>query len=227
MDSTPPPSFYRAGTTRVLLIRHGETYGNIEQRFCGHSETDLTPLGVAQARALGERLRSAEIDAAYASDLSRAAKTAEYALEHRPQLSPVLDPAFREMHYGEWESRPGPEIGKENPVLLADFFRGKVHGAPGGETVQQLRQRTAEGMRRVVAENRGASLMVVSHGNAIAAMLAELLDMPVESTWAFAVTNTSITRLQFSKSGRVTVVSVNDAAHTEGLTAGASSTVRA
>jgi len=217
MDSTPPPSNYLAGTTRVLLIRPGETYGNIEQRFCGHSETELTPLGIAQARALGERLRSVEIDAAYASDLSRAAKTAEFALEHRPQLAPVLDPAFREMHYGEWEARPGHEIGKENPVLLADFFRGKVHCAPGGETVQQLRQRTAQGMRRVVEAHRGASLMVVSHGNAIAAMLAELLNMPVEATWAFAVTNTSITRLNFSKSGRVTVVSVNDAAHTEGL----------
>lgn len=224
MDSTPATRNYLAGTTRILVIRHGETYGNIEQRFCGHSETDLTPLGIAQARALGDRLRGLEIDVAYASDLSRAAKTAEYALEHRPHLNPILDPAFREMHYGEWESRQGPEIGKENPTLLADFFRGKVNAAPGGETVQELRRRTAEGIRRVASEHRGSSLMVVSHGNAIAAMLAELLNMPIESTWTFAVTNTSITRLQFSKSGRITVVGVNDAAHTEGLAAAAGAT---
>ncbi len=47
--------------TTVFLVRHAETYGNIEGRFCGHSETELTPKGIEQARALGLRLKGAEI----------------------------------------------------------------------------------------------------------------------------------------------------------------------
>ena len=207
-------------TTNVYLARHGETVGNIEGRFCGHSETDLTPLGVAQARALGRRLNGLRFDGVYASDLSRAAKTAEYALEDHHGMAPVLDPAFREMHYGEWESRVGREIGQESPALLADFFRCKVQAAPGGESVQQLRTRTAAGLRNVVARHSDGTVLVVSHGNAIAAMLAELLAMPLESTWSFQLTNSSISRLAFTKSGRLTVLSINDASHIEGLTTG-------
>ena len=202
--------------TTVFLVRHAETYGNIEGRFCGHSETELTPRGIAQAQALGRRLASQQFDAAYSSDLSRAHRTALYALEHHHSpLDPVLDPGLREMHYGEWESLVGREIGARDPDLLREFFRCRVP-APGGESVQQVRERVAEALRRRVAEHPDQTILVVSHGNAIMAMLAELLGIPHESSWSFAVTNTSITRLLFSKSGRMTLVGFNDHGHLEG-----------
>jgi len=203
--------------TNVFLVRHAETYGNIEGRFCGHSETELTPLGIEQARALGLRLKSQRFDAAYSSDLSRAHRTAFHALEHHESaLEAILDPGLREMHYGEWESLIGREIGKQSPDLLRDFFRCRVP-APGGESIQQVRQRTAEALEAVVAAHPDQTILVVSHGNAIMAMLAELLQIPHESTWSFAVANTSITRLTFSKSGRMTLTGFNDHAHIEGL----------
>jgi len=203
-------------STQVLVVRHAQTYGNIEGRFCGHSETELTPLGIAQAQALGARLRPLPIDAAYTSDLSRAALTASHVLEGR-DLAPVLDPSLREMHYGEWESRPGSEVGAEFPGLLRDFFACRIPSAPGGETIQELRSRTAGAVRRVAADHRGGMVLVVSHGNAIMAMLAELLGLPIEATWSFRCDNTSISRLHFSKSGRFTLLGYNDFAHAEGL----------
>lgn len=203
--------------TNVFLIRHAETYGNIEGRFCGHSETELTPRGIEQARALGLRLKSQRFDAAYSSDLSRAHRTAFHALEHHESaLEAILDPGLREMHYGEWESLLGHDIGKHSPDLLRDFFRCRVP-APGGESVQQVRERTAQALRAVVAAHPDQTILVVSHGNAIMAMMAELLRVPHESTWSFAVANTSITRLTFSKSGRMTLTGFNDHAHIEGL----------
>ena len=203
--------------TNVFLIRHAETYGNIEGRFCGHSETELTPRGIEQARALGLRLKSQRFDAAYSSDLSRAHRTAFHALEHHESaLEAILDPGLREMHYGEWESLLGHDIGKHSPDLLRDFFRCRVP-APGGESVQQVRERTAQALRAVVAAHPDQTILVVSHGNAIMAMMAELLRVPHESTWSFAVANTSITRLTFSKSGRMTLTGFNDHSHIEGL----------
>lgn len=199
--------------TTVLLVRHAETFGNIEGRFCGHSETELTPKGIEQARALGLRLKGQKFDAAYSSDLSRAHRTAVYALEHHAEpMAPVLDPGLREMHYGEWESLIGHEIGKANPELLREFFRCRVP-APGGESVQQVRERTAGALRRTVQAHPDATLLVVSHGNAIMAMLAELLNVPNESSWSFAVANTSITRMTFTRSGRMTLTGFNDYAH--------------
>lgn len=200
--------------TEVIVVRHAETYGNIEGRFCGHSETELTPKGVLQAQALGRRLKGQHFDAAYSSDLTRALFTARYAIEHHAEpLDPRLDRDLREMHYGEWEGLQAKEIGERSAELLRDFFRMKLPGAPGGETIEQVRERTTAAVRRVVDAHQGGQVLVVSHGNAIMAMLAELLGMPRESTWSFAVANTSITRLQFGRSGRVTLTGFNDHAH--------------
>lgn len=203
--------------TTVFLVRHAETIGNIEGRFCGHSETELTARGIAQAQALGERLRGERFDAAYSSDLSRAHRTAIHALEHHHvPLAPVLDVGLREMHYGEWETLQGTEIGAKDPELMREFFRCKAP-APGGESIQQVRDRTATTLRRTVEAHPDQTILVVSHGNAIMAMLAELLAVPYESTWSFAVANTSITRLLFSKRGRMTLTGFNDHAHIERL----------
>ena len=201
--------------TNVFLVRHAETYGNIEGLFCGHSETDLTAKGEAQARALGLRLKGQHFDAAYSSDLSRARRTVEFALEHHGEpLVPVLDPGFREMHYGEWEAKPGSEIGRAHPELMREFFRCKAP-APGGESIAEVRQRTADTLRRTVSAHPDGTILVVSHGNAIMAMLSELLGVPYESTWSFAVANTSITRMTFGRSGRMMLTSFNDHAHLE------------
>lgn len=201
--------------TNVFLVRHAETFGNIEGRFCGHSETELTEKGEAQARSLGLRLKGQHFDAAYSSDLSRAHRTAQFALEHHAvPMQPVLDPGLREMHYGEWESLIGRDIGKASPDLLREFFRCKVP-APGGESIQDVRERTASALRNRVSAHPDSTILVVSHGNAIMAMIAELLGVPHESTWSFAVANTSITRMTFSKSGRMTLTSFNDHAHLE------------
>ena len=203
--------------TRIVVVRHGQTYGNIEGRFCGHSETELTALGIAQARAAGERLAATHFDAAYASDLSRAAMTAEYILESRRHVRPVLDPGLREMHYGEWEARPYKELFAESPDAVKRFLTGREHRAPGGETLQEVRKRTVSAVRRIAEAHPERCVLVVSHGNAIMALVAELLQVPLESTWSFVVHNTSISELQFTKGGRFSLVSFNDAAHTVGL----------
>ncbi len=205
-------------TTDVLVIRHAETFGNLEGRFCGHSETELTPRGIAQAAALGRRLSSSVFDIAASSDLSRALLTARHALNHHPtppQL--LLEPRLREMHYGEWESLPASEIARTQADLLREFFTGRCPAAPGGETIQQLRERTAAAFHELVAQFRGGRLLLVSHGNAIMALVSELFGIPQERTWGFVVANTAVSRITVSRSGRVTLASFNDTSHLEGV----------
>jgi len=204
-------------STRVILVRHGQTYGNIEGRFCGHSETDLTPLGIAQARALGRRLKGEKIDGAVCSDLSRARLTAEAVLEPHARITPALDPGLREMYYGDWEAMLGTEVRAQHPDLMRAFFLGGTEGAPGGESIAAVRARTAAALLRAAELHRDGTVLIVSHGNAIMAMLAEVLGLPLERTWAFSIENTSLSRLLVTRTGHVTVQSLNDASHTQGL----------
>ncbi len=201
--------------TELYVVRHGQTYGNIDNLWCGHAETELTPLGIAQARATGRRLAHVPFAAAYASDLTRTHDTARHVLEGR-NVPLQLDPRLREMYYGEWEARSGPEVEKEQPERLKQFFRCQAP-APGGESFADLRHRTKAAIFDAVEEHRGEAILVVSHGNAIMGMLAELLGLASEATWSFALDNCSLTRLHISRRGRATVFCVNDTAHTQGL----------
>lgn len=73
-----------------------------------------------------------------------------------------------------------------------------------------------EAVHELVDAHRGESVMVVSHGNAMMGLVAELLSLPLESTWSFAFENTSVTRPCFSKSGRLTIFGLNDASQIHG-----------
>src|SRR5690606_9881051 len=72
----PPPPRRWTRPMKILLARHGETQWNAEGRYQGQEDIALSPVGEAQARALGERLREVRIDRAVASPLSRARSTA-------------------------------------------------------------------------------------------------------------------------------------------------------
>ena len=202
-------------STEIYLIRHGETYGNIDELFCGHAETALTPRGIAQARAVGRRLAEVEFSQAYASDLSRATDTARNAL-HGRDVPLAFDRRLREMFYGDWEALPGKQIEHAHRDAMRAFFMCEAP-APGGETVAELRARTSTALREIVAAHPGERVMVVSHGNAMMALMAELMNLPLQATWSFAFENTSLTRLHFSKRGRLTVFGLNDFSHIHGI----------
>lgn len=96
---------------RILLARHGETPWNAEGRYQGQEDIPLSAVGViAQATALGERLRALRIDRALASPLSRARRTAELALGEGRASQLLLDDGFKEIGHGEWEGLLASEI---------------------------------------------------------------------------------------------------------------------
>src|SRR3546814_10026771 len=88
---------------KILLARHGETQWNAEGRYQGQEDIALSPVGEAQARALGERLREVRIDRAVASPLSRARRTAELALGESRAGMLARDPGLMEIAHGRSE----------------------------------------------------------------------------------------------------------------------------
>jgi broad specificity phosphatase PhoE len=160
-------------TTRLLLIRHGQSVWNVERRWQGHSDVPLSPEGVRQAEALAERLAHERLAALYASDLERALVTAR--IVGAPHgIEPVADPRLRELDIGAWGGLTRPEIAGRWPDVLPAFDAGDVHARPeGGETRAELEARVRSALDDLAGRHRGATLAVVAHGGVMAAATGE------------------------------------------------------
>lgn len=150
----------------IYLCRHGQTFHNREGRLQGRAESDLTPLGVLQARAMGGLLYDLvrrDPPAPWrlvASPLRRARRTAE-AIGARLGLSVDFDERLVEIDVGEWSGRLREEVQGENPHLVGDDAWG-FH-APGGETYEAMSARLTSWLDEQAAETE-RRLIVVSHG---------------------------------------------------------------
>lgn len=150
----------------IYLCRHGQTFHNREGRLQGRSESDLTPLGRAQAAAMGDLLfdlvnRDPPADwRIVASPLRRARDTAA-TIGARLGLPVTLEERLVEIDVGEWSNRLREEVRGENPHLVGDDAWG-FH-APGGETYEGMMARLTEWLAEQAAEPE-RRLIVVSHG---------------------------------------------------------------
>jgi len=149
---------------RLVLIRHGEAHGNREHRFIGQTDVPLTPLGQAQASAVGERLRHAAIDRVVASDLSRAFDTAA-AIAATTDLTVDRVAALREIDNGEWAGLRPQDIAEGWPDLWHRYRGGEDVPRPGGERWADVRARTLAALEPLLAGE--GTTVVASHGGPI------------------------------------------------------------
>lgn len=163
-------------TTRVLVVRHGQSEGNVGRIWTSAREGfPLTELGHEQARAVGETLRDEGVTAVYGSPLLRAQQTASEIAGVLGLEAQVLE-GVEEMHVGVHEGRHDDHVG---PVAIEVFGRwwrdGDLSGGfDGGETGEQITGRFAAALGSVAEAHPGETVVVVSHGGAMALSLAQL-----------------------------------------------------
>ena len=135
-------------STHVLLIRHGQSEGNAERRFGGHTATPLSPRGRRQAQALARALKGEELTAIYSSDLARAVETAE-PLANLIGLPVNSTNAFRERSVGVMEGLTFEDAARQHPDQYAALLRRDFeHVLTGGESYRQLLDRAWQKTRR-------------------------------------------------------------------------------
>jgi probable phosphoglycerate mutase len=162
----------------VVLWRHGQTEWNSSRRFQGHIDAELDDTGRAQAARAAGQLATLRPQLIVASDLSRAADTAQ-ALADLVGLEVRRTPALRETHGGTWEGRYADEL-KSDPQYLAWLAGGDVP-AGGAETRSQVGDRAVVAVREAAAElEPGGVVVVASHGGTIRSVIGRMLDLPVE-----------------------------------------------
>jgi len=155
----------------MLLARHGETDWNRERRWQGHADRPLNTRGRQQAGDLSEQLASFRLDAIYASDLRRAIATAAAVAEVRG-LKVTERQQLREVDVGSWSGLTGSEVRERDPQGLALWERGET-GWSDGETHADMRERVLAEVHRIGRLHVAETVLIVSHGGPIRAVLAE------------------------------------------------------
>ncbi len=203
--------------TTILLVRHGQSLGNLHETFLGYTDLDLTELGHRQAEALAARLADVHLDAVYSSDLCRAMNTVlPAARAHGLAVTP--DKRLREIFAGEWEGVTFDEIARRFPADRALWKQNIGLARPtGGESVRELTERVKEALDEIAARHGGETVLVGTHATPVRSVMTRLRGYPpermAEIDWA---PNASITTVVY-EDGVATLTGEADATHLEGI----------
>ena len=202
--------------TNVLLIRHGQSRGNAERRFGGHTATPLSARGRNQAYATARTLKSESVTAIYSSDLARAMETAQ-PLAKLTGLTVNGTSAFRERSVGVMEGLTFEDAAQQHPEQYAALLRRDFeYVLSGGESYRQLLDRARQKLDEIIEENRGGKIAVFSHTGTICILALHLmgaLDSPeLKPVWISSA-NCGIARFELRHDGFVRVLSINDTNH--------------
>jgi 2,3-bisphosphoglycerate-dependent phosphoglycerate mutase len=202
--------------TNVLLIRHGQSKGNAERRFGGHTATPLSARGRNQAEATARTLKSESLTAIYSSDLARAMETAK-PLANMTGLTVQGTSAFRERDVGVMEGLTFEDAAQQHPEQYAALLRRDFeYVLSGGESYRQLLDRAVQKLDAIIEEHRGGRIALFSHTGTICILALHLmgaLDAPeLKPVWISSA-NCGITRFELRDDGFVRVLAVNDTSH--------------
>src|SRR6266498_3036688 len=206
--------------TQIVLIRHGQSEGNAEGRFGGHTRTPLSELGHRQAKATASILANEVFAAIYSSDLARAIDTAA-ALADRIGVAIQPTEAFRERSVGVMEGLTFEEAANRHPDQYGALLRRDLdHVLLGGESYRQTLDRASRKLDEVIERYKGSRIAIFTHTGTICILALHLmgaLDAPqLKPVW-IATSNCGISRFDLRDDCFVRVVTINDTRHLDGI----------
>ena len=179
--------------TRLYLLRHGQTDWNLAGQLQGQTDIPLNDTGRSQARIAKGQLGGVCFDAVYASPLSRTLETAQIA-SGWPSDSIQPEQRLKEICFGPWEGQRAQDLGPD----FAPFFHDPARylPAPGGESLATLMERTGNFVQFVQQHHAGQTVLAVSHGAALHALLTCALALPLDQFWSIPLGNCSLAILE-------------------------------
>ena len=181
--------------TILILIRHGETLWNTQLRMQGSLDSDLTPKGESQIKALGEWMKEVPFDYLYSSDTARARKTAE-AISKFTGHNLNLDKRLREKNLGVFEGLTSEEARERYPENFQQFkTAGASYVIDQGESTQQLLERALDAIEEIRDRHPQKVAVAVTHGGVVRVLMKHVLGIPLDAPTQFLIGNTGIFRL--------------------------------
>ncbi len=161
---------------KLFLVRHGQSQWNLENRFTGWQDIDITELGQHEARQAGKALANERIDIAYTSALMRAQHTLKIILHEmgNPSVPIVINAALNERGYGQLEGLNKAETAKKYGAEQVHIWRRSFDvPPPGGESLKDTYERVIPYYEHFIAPKlkEGKNVLVVAHGNSLRALI--------------------------------------------------------
>jgi len=199
---------------KLVLIRHGQSLWNLENRFTGWTDVPLTQLGREEAENAGKRIADMHFDVAYTSVLGRAQETLDIILKVTGFNLPVIrDQALNERHYGDLQglnkAQTAERYGKEQVHL---WRRSYDVPPPNGEALKNTAERTLPFFDRCILTDlkEGKDVLVVAHGNSNRSIAMKLENLSAEEVVALEL-GTGVPRVyDFDSEGNVLSMTVLD-----------------
>jgi broad specificity phosphatase PhoE len=208
----------RKDTSILYLIRHGATENNLADPpiLQGNSvDLPLSPTGRQQAARVTELLAEHEIGAVLSSTMKRAKETAQIIAEPHG-LSVTSFDELQEVNVGDWEGRSWVEIAQTEPEAYRLFMDdASKHGYAGGENLNQVRERSAAVIERLMRENLGRRIVVVAHNVVNRVFLAPLMFRPMSHARTISQENCCVNVIRL-RGDELKLITLNAAFHLQG-----------
>lgn len=193
---------------RLVLLRHGESQWNLENRFTGWVDVPLSPRGIEEARQAGEKLRGFTFDRAFTSVLSRANETLRIVLETigQPTIPIEKDKALNERMYGDLQGLNKAETAKKYGDAQVKIWRRSYDvRPPGGESLKDTAERTVPYYEKMIRPCllKGETIIIAAHGNSLRALVMELDHLSKEEVLELNIPTGAPLLYEFDESGKV------------------------
>ncbi|MFN6039821.1 MAG: 2,3-bisphosphoglycerate-dependent phosphoglycerate mutase [Bacteroidota bacterium] len=197
----------------LVIFRHGQSVWNLENKFTGWVDVELSAKGVEEAHAAGIKLKGIKFDEAYASNLKRAQNTLKIALEEIGQSNiPIsFDEALNERMYGDLQglnkSETAVKFGEEQVRI---WRRSYDIAPPNGESLKDTANRVIPFFEREIASKlkAGKNIVIAAHGNSLRALIMHLENLSPAEILEFEI-GTAVPRM-YELSADLSIISVKN-----------------
>lgn len=165
--------------SELILLRHGQSQWNLENRFTGWVDVPLSPKGIEEAKAAGEKIKGRRVDQLFTSELQRAKETARLAFEAAgiTNVPTVRDAALNERMYGDLQGLNKAEAAQKwGDEQIKIWRRSYDTPPPGGESLADTAARVIPYWDKIIAPvvKAGRNVLIAAHGNSLRALVMHL-----------------------------------------------------
>ena len=185
---------------RFIIVRHGLSKANKEQRFSGQYDFPLEEMGVRQADAVSKYIyENFKVDRIYSSDLSRAYNTVK-PLSELLEMDITMRSDLREIDVGVWQNVLFEEVQEKFPEDFKKYLSNPgLWKFEGGECYSDVQRRALLAIEEIASENEGKNVVIGTHGGFIRALRAAWEGIPIENIGSIpSFANASVTVVEYS-----------------------------
>ncbi len=200
-------------STKLILIRHGETEWSCQRRYCGFTDIDLNEKGRAQAKQLSKKLSEEKIHKVYSSSMKRAFQFARIVFKDKP-LEEIG--TLREINFGLFEGLTYKEIMERYTEIYRKWLDNPLETIiPSSESLNSLATRVRKALGKILSCNNSRTVAIVTHGGPIRIILCDALKLNLRNIWQIEPKLAGLSVIEFVK-GKNKVHLLNDTSYLNG-----------